>query len=82
MSTDPTGLGNESCVQATGKKYINVDFDMRDWCGYDGDCLINSLAFNKYEACMVCKYRKPIDVPEKLRIAMRQRIKILWRNFK
>lgn len=84
MSTDPTGLGNESCVDSTRKIYINVQFDIRDWCSYDKDCLVNSLTIGKEEACMVCKYRKLIDVPKELREAMKERIKneILWRKFK
>jgi hypothetical protein len=83
MSTDPTGLsGRESCVQATAKKYINVDFDMRDWCGYEGDCLINSLPMGKERACMLCKYRVPLDIPSILRIKMKERTEIMWRKFK
>ena len=82
MSTDPTGLGNESCIEATRKKYINIGFDRSDWCGYDGDCLIDNMLFRKDETCVLCKYRVPIDVPVKLNQKMRQNNEILFRKFK
>jgi hypothetical protein len=71
MSTDPTGLGG-NCVEATSKKYVNIRFDKNDWCGYDDDCPIDSLLYYDYETCLLCKYRKPIDVPIKLKQKMRQ----------
>jgi len=82
MSTDPTGLGNENCMSATEKKYINVGFDKTDWCSYDGDCLIAHLLFQD-EICQSCVYKKPLPVPEILKEKMEERIRhdILWRKF-
>lgn len=82
MSTDPTGLGNDNCVNATKKIYINVQFDKDDWCGYEGECLIDNMVYDKISPCLLCKHRKPIDVPCKLDLRMKERENILWRNFK
>jgi len=76
MSTDPTGLDGEGCVEATNKQYINVRFDKSDWCEYDGECLIENMLIEKEKACMLCRYRKLIDVPWKLDLKMRERKKM------
>jgi hypothetical protein len=83
MSTDPTGLGNESCISATEKKYINVNFDREDWCSYGGECLIDNLLFDR-DMCLLCGYRMKLDVPAVLQRKMDERIRheILWRKFK
>lgn len=82
MSTDPTGLGNENCIGATKKKYINVQFDRTDWCSYNGECLIDNLPFEREHICLLCKYRKLLDIPWKLDLKMRERENIRWRKFK
>ena len=84
MSTDPTGLGNESCISATEKKYINVQFDREDWCSYDGECLIDNLPYDREHMCLLCGYMMKLNVPEILQRKMKERIRheILWRKFK
>ena len=83
MSTDPTGLGNDNCVSATSKKYINVNFDKSDWCNYEGDCLIDSMIFGGKDICMLCGYRLDLNVPAILERKMKERIRrdILKRKF-
>jgi hypothetical protein len=81
MSTDPTGLGNENCVKDTKKKYINIQFDKSDWCEYKGDCFIDNLVYGREFPCLLCKYRKPIDIPRRLDLKIREGEQVIWRKF-
>ena len=63
MSTDPTGLNNETCIQAINRKYICVGLNRKDWCGYKGDCKIENV-INNINLCFICKYLVPLDIPE------------------
>lgn len=62
MSSGPTLIG-QTCIEATQKKYLNIDFDREDWCVYKGVCKRDNLLIKREEACMLCKWRKPLDMP-------------------
>jgi hypothetical protein len=66
MSKGPVLTGSD--LSKTQKNYINKTFTVDEWCGLKdipgSECLIDNLPFGKYEACLVCKHRKPLDVPQ------------------
>lgn len=65
MSTDPTGLGSETCIAAINRQYINIKFDRTEWCTCKDDCLIShTLVWPPEQLCFICKYRKPLDIPK------------------
>lgn len=62
MSSGPTLIG-ETCIESTKMVYLNVTFSKEDWCGYKGHCRVNQLLTDKMGACILCKYRTPLDIP-------------------
>ena len=61
MSTDQTGTtGN-----FTSTKYVNLNLNIYDWCSYTGICDHYSIILDDApECCLLCKYRKLIDMPK------------------
>ena len=66
MSSGPT-LTGENCKSALQTNYLNVSFKREDWCGYKWKCKVNNLLYSPSNACLLCKYRIPLDIPEILR---------------
>jgi len=62
MSSGPTLIG-ETYVTATKRVYLNIDFSIKDWCKYNGSCRIDDLLPTSIPVCLLCKYRKPLDLP-------------------
>jgi hypothetical protein len=73
MSSGPT-LTGDTYIEATKKKYINVYFDKNDWCSYKGKCLIDNVITEREFLCLLCKYRKPLDIPSVLQEHMDRRV--------
>ena len=63
MSSGPT-LTGQTCIEATKKQYLNVSFSREDWCSYKGHCRIDQMLADHNFACLLCKYRTPLDVPK------------------
>jgi len=63
MSKGPVGIGTV-CIEATKKKYINMSFDKSVYCGYEGECPKNLMVFYEDRVCLLCKYRKKLDIPQ------------------
>lgn len=62
MSNGPTLTGAE-CLDIN-QQYININFGVNEiWCTYKGECKKYLLVLHQDEACMVCKYRIPLDIP-------------------
>ena len=80
MSTDPTGLKNESSSEALKKQYINIDFTVSDWCSYDGECAYTDLLSNHKCICLLCKYRVLLDIPQILNYKKSKRLEDLERK--
>jgi len=74
MSTDPTGLGNEGCIAATSKKYVNIDLDRSLWCNNKHECLIDNLIADKELACLMCIYRKQLNIPAMIDQKMKEKL--------
>lgn len=74
MSSGPTLTGN-TCIEVTKKQYLNANFEKKDWCGYKGHCRIDQLLTDHDEACLLCKYRIPLDIPKVLEGIHNERIK-------
>lgn len=66
MSTDPSGLGNETCIESIEKKYINKVFTKEDWCSYKGECKSNDLLIGREYVCLLCEWRRYLNIPELL----------------
>lgn len=64
MSTDPTGLDNETCVEALQRKYINLSISRKNWCSYKGNCDRGDVLLGKDDLCFVCQYRTPLNIPK------------------
>lgn len=62
MSTEPIGLDGD-VFTFINKKYINIHFTSEMWCTYSGNCKKDNLTFNCDDVCLLCKWRKPLDVP-------------------
>ena len=61
MSTDQTGTEGKFITT----KYINLDLNIYDWCSYEGECDHHSIILDDApECCLLCKYRKLMDLPE------------------
>lgn len=63
MSKGPT-LTGDSCIEITKHKYINIIFDKKDWCNFKGECNLFKVLTNMDDVCLLCKYRKLLDIPE------------------
>lgn len=72
MSKGPT-LTGQTCIEATKKKYLNINFSREDWCEYKGVCKRDHLVIDREEACMLCKWRKLLDIPKILDAALEER---------
>jgi len=72
MSSGPT-LTGDTCIEVTKKKYININFGREDWCSYKGVCNRDNLVIDREEACMICKWRKPLDIPKILDTALEEK---------
>ena len=63
MSSGPT-LTGETCLIATKKLYLNVEFSLDDWCNYKGYCKIGDVLPTQIPLCILCKYRKKLNIPQ------------------
>ena len=59
--------GKEDAIKATQRTYLNVVVTRKDWCSYEGECLINDVVFHKHNLCVMCEHRKIFDVPKMLK---------------
>ena len=61
MSTDQTGTNGKFEVN----DYVYINFNIEDWCSYNGNCEHHSLIIDDAPSCcLLCKHRKLIDIPE------------------
>lgn len=67
MSNGPAAVGGSTCIEATKRHYINMKFTVEDFCTYKGCCERCDLVFHHNFVCELCKYRKPLDIPEMIR---------------
>jgi len=72
MSSGPV-LTGDTCIEVTKKQYLNVNFSIEDWCSYTKHCRIDQLLTDHQNACILCKYRKPLDIPKILDRANKNR---------
>lgn len=71
MSSGPT-LTGETCIEVTKRTYINMQFDVEDWCTYEGECKKYLMLFQD-DVCLFCKYRKPLDIPAMINARLEER---------
>lgn len=64
MSSGPTLTGGETYITATQKIYLNIDFSRSDWCTYKGTCRIGDTLPTTLTLCILCKYRKELNIPK------------------
>lgn len=64
MSGGPTFVGREDCMAAIQKDYINVSFSKDDWCKYKKECKVDYIVNSSCEVCLLCKYRKQLNIPK------------------
>ena len=69
MSSGPT-LTGQTCIEATKKKYVHISISKDVFCTYTGVCHLENLVFEREQACLFCKYRKPLDIPWMIDLAM------------
>jgi hypothetical protein len=62
MSSGPT-LTGQTCIEATKRDYINLEFSRQNWCTYEKICNKDDLICTSVDVCLLCKYRKPLDIP-------------------
>jgi hypothetical protein len=65
MSKGPTPTGS-NYKEATKRQYISLSFIPRDWCTYPDrkNCPSRDLICDNINVCLLCKYRKELDIPE------------------
>ena len=71
MSTEPCGAEGNFVTHT----YLNVKITRKDWCSYEGHCLVDRVITGYNDLCMLCKYRKPLDVPALLKKSRVEAIK-------
>lgn len=73
MSSGPT-LTGENCIQAIKRDYVNLELTKKSWCIYEeGVCHKDDVLSCDINLCLLCKYRKPLDIP--MRIRYRRNVK-------
>lgn len=89
MSTDPTGLGSfdddnlpnnlgpddfkPKYNEIKDKVYINKTFTEDDWCTYSGECKRDNLLYNQRNICLICEWRRPLDIPKLIDTMIKER---------
>jgi len=43
---------------------LHIEFTKKDWCTYKGVCMVSRIVGNENNVCLICKYRKPLDIPK------------------
>ena len=78
MSSGPTLTGSK-CIESTNKHYLNINFTREDWCAYPKKCRVDQLLTKTDQtlSCILCQYRKRIDIPDFLNRANKKRKKEL-----
>jgi len=76
MSGGPSGAEGEGDITEKFHTFVNIDLVPEAWCSYYGGpegCGINSLATERDYACLYCSFRKPINIPMKIKYALQEK---------
>lgn len=52
------------------KQHCSIYFKKEDYCLYSGTCEKDRLIIGKEFSCLMCKYRRPLDIPEMIKEAL------------
>ncbi len=75
MSGGPMTIERQNYINQANNHYLNISFTQEDWCSYKGHCRINQVLIDYVTICLLCKYRKRLDIPTVLEDANNERIK-------
>ena len=73
MSSGPT-LTGENCIEDIKRNYLTLTITKKSWCTYEGKCGKEDVVCSEIDLCLLCKYRKPLDIP--MRIRYRRNVKV------
>ena len=60
MSKGPI-LTGKTLIDATQENYVSITLNKTDWCTFKGDCNLTKITMD--DLCMLCKYKKLLDIP-------------------
>ena len=75
MSSGPT-LTGESCIEATKRNYLTLNLTKKSWCTYEGKCGIEDVICSEINLCLLCKYRKPLDIPMNIKFQKNAKVRV------
>jgi hypothetical protein len=76
MSGGPVGVESDFELTQKYHKFVTVGLKPETWCEYEGGpeaCGLESLAIERDYACLYCQYRKPINIPNRIEFALREK---------
>ena len=76
MSSGPSGAEGSGEIVEKYHTFVHVGLKPETWCQYEGGpeaCGFEQLATERDYACLYCKHRKPVDIPNRIAFALRSK---------